>query len=48
VEARLAANANSFHSYSFEEALTGIEAAGFERVELCAVPGWTEHVDLAR
>jgi L-ribulose-5-phosphate 3-epimerase len=48
VEAQLAANANSFHSYSFEEALEGIEAAGFTRVELCAVPGWTEHVDLGR
>jgi sugar phosphate isomerase/epimerase len=48
VEAQLAANANTFHSYSFEEALAGIEAAGFERVELCAVPGWTEHVDLGR
>jgi L-ribulose-5-phosphate 3-epimerase len=48
VESRLAANANSFHSYSFEEALAGIEAAGFDRVELCAVPGWTEHVDISR
>jgi L-ribulose-5-phosphate 3-epimerase len=48
VEGQLAANANSFHSYSFEEALAGIEAAGFDRVELCAVPGWTEHVDLDR
>jgi sugar phosphate isomerase/epimerase len=48
VDGRLAANANSFHSYSFAEALDGIAAAGFERVELCAVPGWTEHVDLAR
>jgi sugar phosphate isomerase/epimerase len=48
VDGQLAANANSFHSYSSEEALAGIEAAGFERVELCAVPGWTEHVDLGR
>jgi sugar phosphate isomerase/epimerase len=47
VDGQLAANANSFHSYPAGEALAGIEA-GFERVELCAVPGWTEHVDLGR
>jgi sugar phosphate isomerase/epimerase len=44
----LAANANSFHTHAFAEALAGIEAAGFGAVELCAVPGWTEHVDLGQ
>jgi L-ribulose-5-phosphate 3-epimerase len=41
---RLAGHTNSYHSYSLEEALAGIAAAGFQRVELSAVPGWTEHV----
>ena len=41
---RLAASTNSYHSYSLEEALDGIAAAGFSSVELTSVPGWTEHV----
>ena len=43
----LAGHTNSYHTYSHEEALAGIAAAGFRYVELTAVPGWTEHVDLA-
>jgi L-ribulose-5-phosphate 3-epimerase len=42
----LAGHANSFHSYSAEEALAGIAEAGYRYVELSAVPGWTEHVDV--
>jgi L-ribulose-5-phosphate 3-epimerase len=42
----LAAHTNSYHSYSFEEALAGIAEAGYRYVELSAVPGWTEHVDV--
>ncbi len=42
----LAGHTNSYHSYSFEEALAGIAEAGYRGVELSAVPGWTEHVDL--
>jgi L-ribulose-5-phosphate 3-epimerase len=42
----LAAHTNSFHSYSFEQALAGIADAGYRWVELSAVPGWTEHVDV--
>lgn len=41
---RLAASTNSYHTYSLEEALAGIAAAGFRAVELTSVPGWTEHV----
>jgi sugar phosphate isomerase/epimerase len=41
---RLAASTNSYHTYSLEEALAGIAAAGFKSVELTSVPGWTEHV----
>lgn len=41
---RLAVSTNSYHSYSFEEALRGIAGAGFTSVELSSVPGWTEHV----
>ena len=41
---RLAASTNSYHSYSFEDALAGIAAAGLTSVELSSVPGWTEHV----
>jgi L-ribulose-5-phosphate 3-epimerase len=42
----LAGHTNSYHTYGFDEALAGIAAAGFRGVELSAVPGWTEHVDL--
>jgi L-ribulose-5-phosphate 3-epimerase len=41
---QLAALTNTYHGYSLEDALAGIEAAGFENVELAAVRGWTEHV----
>lgn len=41
---RLAVSTNTYHSYSLEEALRGIAAAGFTSVELSSVPGWTEHV----
>ena len=42
----LAGHTNSYHTYSHDEALQGIAAAGYRAVELSAVPGWTEHVDL--
>lgn len=42
----LAGHTNSYHTYSLEEALRGIAAAGFRHVELSAVEGWTEHVPL--
>ena len=41
---RLAVSTNTYHSYTFGEALKGIAAAGFTSVELSSVPGWTEHV----
>ncbi len=44
---QLAGHTNSYHTYSQDEALAGIAAAGYGFVELSAVPGWTEHVDLA-
>jgi L-ribulose-5-phosphate 3-epimerase len=42
----LAGHTNTYHTYGFEDALRGIANAGFRYVELTAVPGWTEHVDL--
>jgi len=42
----LAGHTNSYHTYSFEQALAGIAEAGYRGVELSAVPGWTEHVDV--
>ena len=42
----LAGHTNSYHTYGEDEALAGIAAAGYRYVELSAVPGWTEHVDL--
>jgi L-ribulose-5-phosphate 3-epimerase len=42
----LAGHANSFHSYSAEQAYAGLAEAGYRAVELSAVPGWTEHVDV--
>lgn len=44
----LAGHTNTYHTYGFEEALAGITDAGYRYVELSAVPGWTEHVDLDR
>ncbi len=41
---RLCGLTNTYHSYSLEDALAGIAAAGFTSVELTSVPGWTEHV----
>jgi L-ribulose-5-phosphate 3-epimerase len=43
---RLAGHTNSYHTYDFDQALTGIVEAGYDAVELTAVLGWTEHVDL--
>ncbi|MEQ8698585.1 MAG: sugar phosphate isomerase/epimerase [Bauldia litoralis] len=43
---RLGGHTNSYHTYSVEEALEGIAAAGYRYVELSAVRGWTEHVPL--
>jgi L-ribulose-5-phosphate 3-epimerase len=43
----LAGHTNTYHTYGFEDALRGIARAGFRHVELSAVPGWTEHVDLS-
>src|SRR5437773_6359418 len=43
---RLGGHTNSYHSYSLDEALEGIAAAGYRYVELSAVRGWTEHVPL--
>ncbi len=43
---RLGGHTNSYHTYSCEEALEGIAAAGFTFVELSSVKGWTEHVPL--
>jgi L-ribulose-5-phosphate 3-epimerase len=42
----IAGHTNTYHTYGFEEALAGIAEAGYTYVELSAVPGWTEHVDL--
>lgn len=42
----LAGHANSYHPYTAEETYAGIAAAGYKAVELSAVPGWTEHVDV--
>ncbi len=42
----LAGHTNSYHTYGFDEALRGIAQAGYRYVELSAVPGWTEHVQL--
>ena len=37
----LAGHTNTYHTYSFDEALGGIAEAGYRHVELSAVPGWT-------
>ena len=42
----IAAHTNTFHTYPLEVALAGIVEAGYQYVELSAVRGWTEHVDV--
>ena len=42
----LAGHTNSYHPYSAEQAYAGLADAGYRAVELSAVPGWTEHVDV--
>jgi L-ribulose-5-phosphate 3-epimerase len=42
----LAGHTGSYWSYSLDEALAGLAAAGYRAVELAAVPGATEHVDV--
>jgi L-ribulose-5-phosphate 3-epimerase len=42
----LAGHTGSYVSYTTDDALAGIAAAGFHHVELAAVPGAVEHVDV--
>jgi len=37
-------NSNCYHGYSIDDAIDGIQAAGFHYIELTATKGWTEHV----
>ena len=43
---RVGGHSNTYHTFGAEEAWAGIAAAGYRDVELTAVLGWTEHVDL--
>ena len=40
----IAVNSNCYHGYSIEDAIKGIQDAGFHYIELTATKGWTEHV----
>lgn len=40
----IAVNSNCYHGFSVEEAIDGIQRAGFHFIELTATKGWTEHV----
>jgi L-ribulose-5-phosphate 3-epimerase len=42
----LGGHCGTYYSYLFEQALAGIAEAGYRFVELAAVPGGTEHVDV--
>jgi L-ribulose-5-phosphate 3-epimerase len=42
----LAGHTGSYYTYTFEQALEGLAGAGYRAVELTAVPGATEHVDV--
>lgn len=42
---RIAACSAIYKGYSMEQALAGIARAGFQFVEVAAMPGWCEHVD---
>ena len=43
---RVGGHSNTYHTCTADEAWAGIAAAGYSTVELTAVLGWTEHVDL--
>lgn len=40
----LAVNSNCYHGFPIEDAIEGIQRAGFHYIELTATKGWTEHV----
>lgn len=40
----IAVHSNCYHGFSIEEAIDGIQQAGFHTIELTATKGWTEHV----
>ena len=40
----VAVNSNCYHGFTLEEAVSGIQAAGFHYIELTATKGWTEHI----
>jgi sugar phosphate isomerase/epimerase len=40
----VAVNSNCYHGFTLDEAVQGIQAAGFHAIELTATKGWTEHV----
>jgi L-ribulose-5-phosphate 3-epimerase len=42
----LAGHTGSYYSYAFDDALAGLAEAGYRAVELSAVPGAIEHVDV--
>lgn len=42
----VAGHTNTYHSYSFEESLRGIAAAGYSHAELSAVQDWCEFVSV--
>ena len=44
----IAGHTNTYHTHALSDALNGIERAQLRWVELSAVPGWTEHVNLDR
>jgi len=43
---RVGGHSNTYHTRTAEEAWAGIAGAGYRTVEVTAVLGWTEHVDL--
>ena len=44
MDRKIAVNSNCYHGFSIEEAIDGIQTAGFHFIELTATKGWTEHV----
>lgn len=40
----LCLNSNTYHGFSFEDAIAGAKAAGLHYIEVSAVRDWTEHV----
>src|SRR5699024_9753583 len=46
MERIIAGHSNTYHTYTFEDSIEGISAAGYKYIELSAVENWAEYVSV--